>query len=352
MSTRNHRLDRAKGVLIFTVVLGHLLARASPWDADVLRAPMYLIYSFHMPAFIFLAGITAKSNRLAERILVFLVLLATVLPLMWMWMQLFGLSPDYDFLTPFWYSWFLLSMAWWTLTVPLIERFPRTVLAVSLVTGLVGAAVPAVDSELSVVRTLVFWPFFVVGKLYGARMLQWAGSLDVGRRVALTVAAVTMVGFFYVDELNNDWFYGNDRFVHFGVGVVDGAAIRLVLDVAAMLMTLALLAWVGERNSLLATVGRNSLSVYVVHGFVVRALQPTLGGSVSDQGQLVVLGICLVLALVATWLLAWGPLDRALRWYASTVAGLLLAPFRYLASGRDRGPSWRPRQDSNPRPTG
>lgn len=64
MSVRNHRLDRAKGILIFTVVLGHLLARASPWESDVLSAPMYLIYAFHMPAFIFLAGITAKSNRL------------------------------------------------------------------------------------------------------------------------------------------------------------------------------------------------------------------------------------------------------------------------------------------------
>lgn len=47
---------------------------------------MYLIYSFHMPAFVFLAGITAKSNRLPERVLTFLVFLFTVLPLMWVWM--------------------------------------------------------------------------------------------------------------------------------------------------------------------------------------------------------------------------------------------------------------------------
>lgn len=328
MPTRNHRLDRAKGVLIFTVVLGHLLARASPWESDLLRAPMYLIYSFHMPAFIFLAGITAKSGRLAQRILVFLVLLATVLPLMWVWMRLFGLSPDYTFLTPFWYSWFLLSMAWWTLTVPVIERFPRAVLAVSLVTGLVGAAVPTVDSELSVVRTLVFWPFFVVGKLYGARMLRWAGGLDVGRRISLAVAAVTVTGILYLDELDNDWFYGKERFAHVDVGVPEGVGIRLVLDVAALLMTLALLAWVGDRNSPLATIGRHSLSVYVLHGFVVRALQPVLDGSIAAYGSLTVLGICVVLSVVSTWLLAWEPLDRALRRYASTVADLLLSPFR------------------------
>src|SRR5699024_8615990 len=83
---RDYRHARAKGILIFAVVLGHLMARTSPWESPVLGAPMYLIYSFHMPAFVFLAGITAKSNRLPERVLNFLVLLAAVLPLMWVWM--------------------------------------------------------------------------------------------------------------------------------------------------------------------------------------------------------------------------------------------------------------------------
>ena len=85
------------------------------------RAPMYLIYSFHMPAFVFLAGITAKSTRLPERVLTFLVLLFTVLPLLWEMMWVFDLNPDYDLLTPFWYTWFLLSMACWIITVPFIN---------------------------------------------------------------------------------------------------------------------------------------------------------------------------------------------------------------------------------------
>lgn len=330
VSTRNHRLDRAKGILIFTVVLGHLLARAAPWDSDVLRAPMYFIYSFHMPAFIFLAGITAKSNRLPERILTFLVLLATVLPLMWGWLWIFDLSPDFEFLTPFWYSWFLLAMAWWMLTVPFIERFPRAALVTSVLTGTFGALLPAFDNELSAVRTLVFWPFFVIGKLYGQQLLDWAGRLTVWRRIGLTVAAVAVTGYFYLIRLDNDWFYGNHKFVHFDVSLPEGVGIRLVLDVGAALMTLALLSWVGNRESLLATVGRHSLSVYVLHGFVVRALEPVLAGSLEVYGPLVILGICVVLAALVTWLLAWGPFDRALRWYASTVTDLLLRPFAPL----------------------
>src|SRR5690625_7034870 len=85
-----------------------------------------------MSVVVCLACITAKSNRLPERVLNFLFLLAAVLPLMWVWMWAFGLDPDYSFLTPFWYSWFLMSMAWWMITVPFIERFPRTMLVASL----------------------------------------------------------------------------------------------------------------------------------------------------------------------------------------------------------------------------
>ncbi|MGO2861266.1 MAG: acyltransferase family protein [Brevibacterium sp.] len=332
MPTRDYRLDRAKGILIFTVVLGHLLARTSPWGDDALSAPMYLIYSFHMPAFVFLAGITAKSNRLPERILNFLVLLAAVLPLMWAWMSMFGLDPDYSLLTPFWYSWFLLSMAWWMVTVPFIERFPRAVLVTSVAVGLFGGVLPILDTELSAARTMVFWPFFVIGKLYGKQILDWAGNLAIWQKFGLSAAALAAITAFYLDDVDNDWLFGSLNFAHFHVGIPEGVGIRLILDIGALLMTLTLLAWVGEKQNVLATIGRHSLSVYVLHGFVVRGLQPALDDSLEVIGPIAVFGICLGIAVLVTWILSWEPFDRALRWYATTVSGLLLRPFARLRS--------------------
>ncbi|MGO2780447.1 acyltransferase family protein [Glutamicibacter arilaitensis] len=54
-----HRLDVAKGALIILVVLGHLLEANAGWEARTTRLPLTAIYMFHMPAFVFLAGITA-----------------------------------------------------------------------------------------------------------------------------------------------------------------------------------------------------------------------------------------------------------------------------------------------------
>ena len=344
MSTRDYRIDRAKGILIFLVVLGHLLARTSPWESPILGAPMYFIYMFHMPAFVFLAGITAKSNKLAERVLTYFVLLATVLPLMWGWMWIFGLNPDYDFLRPFWYTWFLLSMAWWMITVPFIERFPRTMLVASLVVGLFGGLLPILDTELSAARTMAFWPFFVIGKLYGKQIIGWAGSLALWQKLGLSVAALAAVGYFYLDQVDHYWLYGSLNFAHFGVSVPEGVGLRLIVDLGAVLLTLALLTWLSNTKDTLATIGKHSLAVYILHGFVVRGLQPVLDDSRTVLHDAVVLLICVALAVVWTGVLSWGPFERALRWWSSTVTGLLLKPFPFLRpedsdrrGGRGRG---------------
>lgn len=338
MSPRDYRIDRAKGILIFLVVLGHLLARTSPWESPVLGAPMYFIYMFHMPAFVFLAGITAKSNKLAERVLTYFVLLATVLPLMWGWMWLFGLNPDYDFLRPFWYTWFLLSMAWWMITVPFIERFPRTMLVASLVAGLFGGILPILDTELSAGRTMAFWPFFVIGKLYGKQIISWAGSLAIWQKLCLSAAALGAVGYFYLDQVDHHWLYGSLNFAHFDVSVPEGVGLQLIVDIGSVLLTLALLSWLSDTKDTIATIGKHSLAVYILHGFVVRGLQPVLDGSRDVLHDAFVLLICVALAVVWTGVLSWGPFERALRWWSSTVTGLLLKPFPFL---RPKEPSSR-----------
>lgn len=293
---------------------------------------MTLIYAFHMPAFVFLAGITAKSNRLAERVLTFLVLLLTALPLMWGWLWVFGLDPDYDLLTPYWFTWFLLSMAWWMLSVPFIERFPRATLTASLIAGLSGGALPLIDYELSAVRTLVFWPFFVIGRLYGHAIVDWAGNLRLWQKLGLSATALAVVTMFYLRDVSASWFYGGARFESLDVGIAEGIGTRLILSAAAMLMTLALLSWMTNRSGIVATIGARSLAVYIGHGFVVRALQPILDDSRDHLGAVMIVVVCLALSVVTTLLLSWEPIDRAIRTYARAMTQILLRPFPVLRS--------------------
>ena len=334
MSSRDFRLDRAKGVLIFMVVLGHILTAASAWEPDTLRVIQVVIYSFHMPAFVFLAGITAKSNRLLSRTMFFLVLLATATPLYYGWMSLLGLDPDFDFLVPYWLTWFLMSMVWWMLSVPLIERFPRAVLTVSITAGLIGGAFPLADYELSISRTLVFWPFFVVGKVYGARILRWAGSRSPRQSLALAAAALTPTLLFYLYDVNKEWFYGSRHFDWFDVTVPEGLGMRAGVAVAAGLSTLALLATIPNKNGYLATVGRHSLAVYLLHGFVVRLLDIPMGEYLDQTPAPVIAVLCLALAAVTTWLFTLTPFNAAIRSYGEGLTQMLLSPLKRLQASR------------------
>ncbi len=55
---RLYDIDRAKGLAIFLVVLGHVVARQPPQDNTWFVSLKAILYTFHLPFFFFLAGIT------------------------------------------------------------------------------------------------------------------------------------------------------------------------------------------------------------------------------------------------------------------------------------------------------
>ena len=59
MKNRIYRYDNVKALLIFLVVLGHMTTDYVS-DSHLVRWTTLWIYTFHMPAFIFLSGLVHK----------------------------------------------------------------------------------------------------------------------------------------------------------------------------------------------------------------------------------------------------------------------------------------------------
>ncbi len=340
MRSRDHRLDAAKGVLIFMVVLGHIMAAVSPWDDDLLRVFQTVVYAFHMPAFVFLTGITARSGRIAHRVAFLLILLFTALPLYYGWMHLLGLGPDFDFLVPYWITWFLLALVWWTLTVPLIGRFPRTMLGLSVLAGIFGGIIPEYDYELSIARALAFWPFFVLGRVYGARILSWAGDRGGLQRAGLLLAAGVPLTVFYLYDLDKLWFYGSRGFAWLETDLTEGAALRAAVALSAVLCTLALLSLVPKGPGMWAAAGRRSLAVYLLHGFAVRLLNRPLDDILEVVPSAAMVVVCFLLAAVTTWVFSHRAWDAGIRRYGEGVIRCAVLSWAWLSAvlSRSRQP--------------
>ncbi|MHC8315687.1 acyltransferase family protein [Pseudomonas sp. LB3P31] len=309
---RDHRMDNAKGLLIFLVVLGHCLEAVKGWEDPIIRGLLTAIYMFHMPAFVFLAGITAKQDQLGRRIAnlaIILVLfqLAYVVPVT----IKDGTSPVGP-LQPYWALWFLLSMVWWLALLPLIVRLPFPLListAVAVGAGLLSWA----GYPLSVSRTLVFLPFFVAGQVHGRRLMAMLPSSPLWA-VPAVLGLASMATVLYVAEIGHPWLSGYANFDVLNTGGLPAIAIRGGLILIAAASTYAVLVASSAKAGWLSSIGSASMAVFLLHGFLLMA-----GGGralrwvSTHHGAIAVLGAAVVVAALITVVLGRGSIDRYIR---------------------------------------
>lgn len=282
-SQRDARFDNLKGILIFLVVFGHLLELvAGPAAAWLYR----LIYSFHMPAFVFCSGWFARfgAERFFRRLL-YPYLVYQTLYLLFDRLALHG-KATLQYTTPYWLMWYLFSMMLWTLLLPLIDgaKSPWVALIVCLAAALAAGFDPTIGYGMSLSRTLVLLPFFAAGHLaaggglsrLGSRVMQIPNSqlfpvlggwvLFSGAMLWLRRAAVRSI-----------WFYASYSYK----GAHYDLELRIIL-LATGAAWLLLLLRITPKHPLpfVAALGQRTLPVFLLHGFFVRAmdvLHPDLG---------------------------------------------------------------------------
>lgn len=318
-SPRDHRIDTAKGVLICLVVLGHFLEAGGSWGADTMRLPLTAIYMFHMPAFVFLAGVTAKTTHLGRRLGTFAVILVTFQTLYFVVAELLQLDRNFSVATPFWILWFLLAMFWWLLLLPVVRTFPKTSVASSVLVSAFIGMIDAVGYPLSLSRTLIFLPFFVLGATYGKEILAAVSALAAVWKSAAVILAVAIWLFLFQGNLSQKWLYGSFGFDDLGVANGQGIVVRGGLLLAAIFVTMTFISLMPKRDGIIARTGRHSLAVFALHGLVVLALTPVMRWLLHEAGSIVALAACTILTAVTVLVLALPTFDLAIRRFSSTI---------------------------------
>lgn len=345
-SARSAVLDNAKYLLITLVVLGHML-RPAPGNQVAMQGALWVwIYLFHMPAFALIAGhltgirppTATRYRDLVVRLLIpyllfnsFYVVLDRVA---------LGSGEPFDLTDPYWLTWFLLSLFWWRLLLPVILQL-RYPVATSVVISLSAGLVPGFGSQFSASRTLSMLPFFVLGAVLTRQQILWRPP-KADRLLGGLVLVVAFVAAWMLSSsmgLMTDWVSWKESYAAQGLDPLTGLAIRGLLIGVAVLMTFAFLSVVPRARTGYTALGAFTIYPYLLHGLVVRGYGATSLPEASESWigfmLLVVVGVLLTAALSS------GPVRRRTRYVVEPRMRWFMvrdsAP-RHAADGSRRSP--------------
>ena len=327
-NARDDRLDSAKGMLITLVVLGHALEATNYWDNGLVRYLLTAIYAFHMPAFVFLAGITSKPDNIARRIAMLISLLVIFQILYFLYLPFMDSNKVFEWTSPFWILWFMLAMVYWLIAIAIARFSPRAALLVSLIVGLSSGAVPAVQYIPALDRALYFLPWFMAGYVLGQELFEKAAETGRPLTITLLVLSLILPIVLWNQQIGSVWLYGSNGFAVLEVSVSHGILMRTLLLLVAVIMTWAMIASAGIVKNVFVLAGKRSLAIYLLHGFIILPATPWLSAILEKQGAMVASMACIIGTLAVIYVLSLSVFDQWLRTLGARSAELLLKVFK------------------------
>ncbi|MGN0974895.1 MAG: acyltransferase family protein, partial [Gemmiger sp.] len=276
---RRDYIDALKGLGIILVVLGHF-EEYYRGSSPIFNGSFECIYMFHMAIFCICSGMVAKFNLrklVSQQLWLYLISQALMLAF-----RVIVLHEDPAtqggivacLLLPWRHMWYLYALLFWEWTVPLlravVQRFRFAgacgCFALAIVFGLWSGTV---DWPLSLGRVTSFYPFYAFGVLFAPQIDRWYKTTV--RRWPLRLA---LAGAFFA--VYGNWFLSVLRApepVYEGGRIFQGASYaadhyttgdRAAFYVVGILTVLTLAGLVGS-SKWLASLGKRTLPVYILH---------------------------------------------------------------------------------------
>ncbi|MDF2857674.1 MAG: integral inner rane protein [Neobacillus sp.] len=275
MKNRTAYYDNAKFFLVFFVVFGHFIQ--SYIDGDHFIHTLYTtIYTFHMPAFILISGFFAKGfqekgyiKKVAKKLIIPYLIFQAIYSFYYFFI-INQKEVVLDPLNPQWSLWFLISLFCWNMMLFLFTKW-KAGIALFLAVGL-GIAVGyfnEINNYLSLSRTFVFFPFFLLG-YYFKKDYFMRFSNNKYRYLSLIALGTIFIGFYLSPGFDYKWLFGSKPYDALSYSHLNGGTIRLGVYSLTLLATLSILALVPRKRYFFTKWGTSSIYVYLLHGFFIK----------------------------------------------------------------------------------
>lgn len=276
-SNRIYLFDNVKWLAIILVVIGHAIGMLTEGSGNQLEKSLYvIIYSFHMPLFIFISGLFLKPmdedtkcpmHKIGAFLAIGIVLKAftSILRLILGKSDLYAILDMYDG-----YAWFMGAMAAFILMTWLIRSFNQTIVfSVVLLVGCMAGYDKHLGDQFALMRIAVFFPVFLIGYYLTPELLV---KLNSNKWMKL-LSALIIVGFVALCLFNQDFvsqfrplFTGRNRFTVLKDAYPFGAFYRMLTYAISALMGLSVICLTPNRRlGYITTMGGKTLQIYFWH---------------------------------------------------------------------------------------
>lgn len=327
---RDPHLDNVRFLAVILVVVGH--AWEPLRDHRPVEAAHLVVYTFHLPVFVLVAGHLGRGFTYSRSKVVRAVtgLLIPYLIFDAAYQAFAGVAEGREFVwtpfQPYYLTWFLIALFSWRLSAPLWPRLvlrprwaaPTTLplaLPLAVLVAAVAGAVPAwrpMPTELALDRVTALLPFFVAGLALRPERLAVLRRRAVRIAGAVVLAVAPVVAYLLAGRIDPEWAHWRRGYGQLGVPLPTGVALWAVVLVAAALLTAAFIAVVPARRLWFTRFGAATVYAYLLHGFVVHGA--SYAGWYAPMHGAAGPVVVTVLAVGLAFVLVTEPVRRATRW--------------------------------------
>ncbi|AJC96558.1 acyltransferase family protein [Staphylococcus hyicus] len=271
---RDAFFDNARALLIFLVVFGHLIQPYT--DAHPAVNALYLtIYSFHMPAFLFISGYFSKNvgrvgylEKVGKKLLGPYLIFFTFFSIYY-FISGKNSSIDLDPFDPVFALWFLLTLFCFNVIIVIVKNYKWTyVLPIAILIAVLAGFSSNIDGYLSWSRTLVFFPIFYIGYILGenfSKIIRWKKLVPLSFFTLFTFFIV-----YYIHPIDSSWLLGSSPYANTsGWNVLLSPLKRLTLYLIIFTTLFAFLNLVPQQRQKWTYIGSRTMYVYLLHGLFI-----------------------------------------------------------------------------------
>ncbi|MFV0361749.1 MAG: acyltransferase family protein [Suipraeoptans sp.] len=310
---REYLFDNYKALLILLIVVGHFfdLSYKSNGFSYYFK---WIVYPFHIPAFVFISGYFSKKKYKIKDLFIKLVVPYLVFEVVYYlyYTYILHVETGLYLLNPKFTLWYLMCLFVWRL-IPTKQNIQYLFIGLSVIAGLLIGVSDISSNYLSIPRMFAFLPFFLVGRWFSSEKVTKLRTKK--GRLICTGVFIASAGFILIMEkilsLPPRVMYGRYNYEYLGESDIEGLLIRLCYYIIAFTMLIALLGMITDKKSRFSVLGMRTLPIYIIHGFVFKFVQTETNLLKSVNTSIEVIGL-LAFSIFLVILLSLPIFDKAI----------------------------------------